>query len=225
MEREAGTALPPARASSPDVVVATRVGLSALLSGQYRSRAIMLGVFHVFQTIGYYGFGTLVPLVLASKGYPIVTSLTFTTLTFIGYPVGSALSLPIIERVDRKWLIVGAALLMSLLGIGMGYSTSSRAIVVLGFLYTAVSNVFSNGLHILQVEIFPTSVRATAAGACYGLSRLSSAAMPFVLLPVLERWGAGPMFVVVAAALWIVMIDIAFFAPSTTGRSLEEVNG
>ena len=102
---------------------------------------------------------------------------------------------------------------MSVLGIGMGYSTSSTAIVVLGFLYTAVSNVFSNGLHIFQVEIFPTSVRATAAGACYGLSRLSSAAMPFVLLPVLERWGAGPMFVVVAAALWIVMIDVALFAP------------
>ena len=58
--------------------------------------------------MGYYGFGTLVPLVLASKGYSIVTSLTFTSLT--------------------------------------------------------------------------------------------------------------------AAALWIVMLDIAFFAPSTTGRSLEEAN-
>jgi putative MFS transporter len=114
---------------------------------------------------------------------------------------------------------------MSLLGIGMGYSTSSTAIVVLGFLYTAVSNVFSNGLHVFQVEIFPTSVRATAAGACYGLSRLSSAAMPFILLPVLQQRGAGPMFVVVATALWIVMIDVGIFAPSTTGRSLEEVNG
>jgi putative MFS transporter len=225
MEREAGTTAAPARGSSADVVIARRAGLSVLFSGHYRSRAIMLSVFHVFQTIGYYGFGTLVPLVLASKGYSIVTSLTFTTLTFIGYPVGSALSLPIIERFDRKWLIVASALLMSLLGIGMGYSTSSTTIVVLGFLYTAVSNVFSNGFHILQVEIFPTSVRTTAAGACYGLSRLSSAAMPFVLLPVLQNWGAGPMFVVVAAALWIVMIDVAFFAPSTTGRSLEEVNG
>ena len=225
MEREAGVAPPATSASSPDAVLAPRVGLSVLFSGQYRSRAIMLAVFHVFQAIGYYGFGTLVPLVLAAKGYSIVTSLTFTTLTFIGYPVGSALSLPIIERVDRKWLIVGSALLMSLLGIGMGYSTSSTAIVVLGFLYTSVSNVFSNGLHILQVEIFPTAVRATAAGACYGLSRLSSAMMPFVLLPVLQQRGAGPMFVVVAAALWIVMIDVAFFAPSTTGKSLEEVNG
>jgi len=223
MEREAGI-VPAASASSSDVMVVKRAGLSVLFSGQYRSRATMLGVFHIFQTIGYYGFGTLVPLVLASKGYSIVTSLTFTTLTFVGYPVGSALSLPIIERVDRKWLIVSSAFFMSVLGIGMGYATSSTTIVVLGFLYTAVSNVFSNGLHILQVEIFPTTVRATAAGACYGLSRLSSAAMPFVLLPVLAQWGAGPMFVVVATALWIVMIDVAFFAPSTTGRSLEEVN-
>jgi putative MFS transporter len=96
--------------------------------------------------------------------------------------------------------------------------------VTFGFLYTAVSNVFSNALHIFQVEIFPTFIRATAAGTCYGLSRLSSAAMPFVLLPVLERWGAGPMFSIVAVALWIVMLDVALFAPNTTGRSLEEVN-
>jgi len=224
LEQEAGIQLPPAAVSASSVVIEKRARLSTLFAGQYRSRTIMLGVFHVFQAIGYYGFGSLVPLVLASKGYSVVTSLTFTTLTFIGYPVGSALSLPIIERVDRKWLIVGSALLMSVLGIGMGYSTSSTAIVVLGFLYTSVSNVFSNGLHIFQVEIFPTSVRATAAGLCYGLSRLSTAAMPFVLLPVLDQWGAGPMFVVVATALWIVMIDVAFFAPSTTGKSLEEVN-
>jgi putative MFS transporter len=224
MEKEAALDAPAPPSSAQDVHVSRRSGLSVLFSGEYRPRVIMLGVFHIFQTIGYYGFGTLVPLVLAAKGYSIVTSLTFTTLTFIGYPIGSALSLPIIERLDRKWLIVGSAFFMSLLGIGMGYSTSPVAIVVLGFLYTAVSNVFSNGLHIFQVEIFPTSVRATAAGLCYGLSRLSSAAMPFVLLPVLERWGSGPMFVVVATALWIVIVDVAFFAPRTTGRSLEEVN-
>jgi putative MFS transporter len=233
MEREAEQEVRPTPGSSqreltgtaPELTTTVRSpSLTTVLSSQYRSRMIMLGVFHIFQTIGYYGFGTLVPLVLATKGYSIVTSLTFTTLTFIGYPIGSALSLPVIERVDRKWLIAGSAFLMSVLGIGMGYSTSPVAIVALGFLYTAVSNIFSNGLHIFQVEIFPTSVRATAAGACYGLSRLSSAAMPFVLLPVLDRWGAGAMFTVVAGALWIVILDVALFAPRTTGRSLEEVN-
>ena len=79
-------------------------------------------------------------------------------------------------------------------------------------------------MSVLGIGIFPTVVRTTAAGACYGLSRLSSAAMPFVLLPVLNRWGAGAMFVVVATALWIVILDVALFAPRTTGRSLEDVN-
>jgi putative MFS transporter len=201
-----------------------RAGTAILFSEKYRSRTIMLGVFQIFQTVGYYGFGTLVPLVLASKGYSIVTSLTFTSSIFLGYPIGSALSLPLVERIDRKWLIVTTAFLMSVLGVLMGYASTPAAIVTFGFLYTAVSNVFSNALHIFQVEIFPTFMRATAAGTCYGLSRLSSAAMPFVLLPVLERWGAGPMFSIVAVALWIVMLDVALFAPNTTGRSLEEVN-
>jgi putative MFS transporter len=49
--------------------------------------------------------------------------------------------------------------------------------------------------------------------------------MPFVLLPVLERWGSGAMFAVIAAALWIVILDIVLFAPPTTGLALEQVSG
>ena len=57
------------------------------------------------------------------------------------------------------------------------------------------------------------------------MSRLSSAAMPFVLLPVLRIYGPGVMFAVVALAMLIVIVDIGFFAPSTTGRALEEIAG
>jgi putative MFS transporter len=229
MEREAGgqraLARPASTAISAAISAAEPGRFSTILSSRYRGRTLMLSVCHVFQTVGYYGFGTLVPTVLASKGYSIVASLTFTSLTFIGYPVGSALSLPIIERIDRRWLIVGSAFLMSVFGLGLGFSSSPAVIIAMGFLYTVVSNVFSNALHVFQVEIFPTFVRATATGLAYGMSRLSSGAMPFVLLPVLERWGAGAMFAVIAAALWVVMADIALFAPSTTGQSLEDVGG
>ena len=233
MEREAEaqvpdfTSSPPYLLTSQDPQIPTSPNsrFSVIFTGRYRGRMLMLSVCHVFQTVGYYGFGTLVPTVLAAKGYSIVTSLTFTSLTFIGYPVGSALSLPIIERIDRRWLIVGSAFLMSGFGLGLGFASSPAAIVTMGFLYTVASNVFSNALHVFQVEIFPTVARATAAGTAYGVSRLSSGAMPFVLLPVLDRWGAGAMFAVIAAALWIVMADIALFAPSTTGRALEEVGG
>ncbi len=198
-------------------------GFAALLSRQHRGRTAVLCVFHIFQTVGYYGFGTLVPLVLASKGFSVVSSLTYTSIVFIGYPLGSALSMPIVERVDRRWLIVGSAVLMAVFGLALGVAAAPAAIVAFGFVYTVVSNIFSNAFHIFQAEIFPTAVRVTAAGTAYGLSRISSAAMPFVLLPVLQRWGATAMFAAVAAAMLIVVADIAFFAPSTTGRALERV--
>ena len=35
----------------------------------YRRRTVMLCIFQFLQTVGYYGFGTLAPLVLAEKGY------------------------------------------------------------------------------------------------------------------------------------------------------------
>jgi len=223
MEREAerlGPLPPPSR----DEVTAAEQGRFRMIFGErYRGRTLMLCVFHIFQTVGYYGFGTLVPTVLAAKGYSIVTSLTFTSLTFIGYPIGSALSLPIVERIDRRWLIVTSAALMAVFGLTLGYASAPFLILASGFLYTAASNIFSNALHIFQVEIFPTFARATAAGTAYGMSRLSTAAMPFVLVPVLDRYGATAMFGVIAAALAICIVDIALFAPPTTGRALETI--
>jgi putative MFS transporter len=188
-----------------------------------RGRMLMLYVFQIFQTVGYYGFGTMVPLVLASKGFSVVSSLTYTTIAFIGYPVGSALSLFVIERFDRRALIAVSALGMAIFGLALGFSTSRLSIAVFGILYTLISNVFSNGFHVLQGEIFPTAIRGRAAGSAYGLSRLSSAAMPFVMVPVLTRYGPGAMFTIIALAMAIVIVDIGLFAPRTTGRTLEEI--
>ena len=55
----------------------------------YRRRTGMLYIFQFLQTVGYYGFGTLAPLVLADKGFDIVESLGFSAVIFLGYPVGS----------------------------------------------------------------------------------------------------------------------------------------
>lgn len=113
-----GDDLPP-----PDGEPATRqarVPLRVLFSPEYRGRTMMLWVFQVFQSVGYYGFGTLVPMVLVAKGFSVVSSLTYTSLVFLGYPLGSALSIPIVERVERRWLIVGSALLMAVFGLGLG---------------------------------------------------------------------------------------------------------
>jgi putative MFS transporter len=190
---------------------------------RYMKRTIMLYIFQIFQTFGYYGFGSLAPLVLASKGYTITHSLEFVALSFIGYPLGSLLSVPLIERIDRKWLVCLSALCMRLFGILFGMGNSASMIILFGFIYTLFSNIFSNAYHILQAEIFPTEIRATATGVAYSISRIMSGLMPFILLPVLNKSGATAMYLIVAAAMIIVILDIAMLAPRTKGRSLENI--
>jgi len=189
-----------------------------------RRRTGMMVVLQFFQSWGYYGFGTLVPIVLAAKGYDIVTSLAFLGVTYVGYPIGSLLSLPVIDRVERKHLIVVSVVLMAGFGIAFGYADSPAQIMAVGFAYTAVSNVFSNAYHVYQAEVFPTRVRGTAASWAYSLSRLSSALMPFILLPILEHRGQTALFAVVAAAMTGVAIAVGGFGPRTTGLALDEVN-
>jgi putative MFS transporter len=196
----------------------------ALLRPPYSRRTGMMVVFHLLQTFGYYGFGTLVPLVLTAKGYPVAQSLLFAAVSYLGYPLGSALSLPVVERVERKFLVVGSGLAMAAFGLAFGYSGSMTLVLIFGFLYTATSNIFSNAFHIYQAEIFPTGLRSTASGGTYSLSRLATAAMPFVLVPLLNDAGPDWMFRTVALAMAIVAIDVAVLGPRTTGRTLETVN-
>jgi len=200
-----------------------RLPFQVLLERQYRKTTFMLSVFQIFQTVGYYGFGTIIPLVLAAKGFSVLSSLTYVTITFIGYPIGAALSVFVVERMERRQLIAASAFLMAVFGFGLGYAETPPAIMAFGFAYTVISNIFSSGFHILQGEVFPTALRARAAGATYGLSRLSSALMPFVLLPVLRQYGPPVMFALIGVAMLIVILDIGLFAPPTTGRTLEEI--
>ncbi|GAA1180420.1 MFS transporter [Pseudonocardia alaniniphila] len=226
MPPEPARAIPdrvPAAVPAP-AAPAVRTGMGALFARPYNKRTGMMVVFHVFQTVGYYGFGTMVPVVLTAKGYPISESLLYAGLTYLGYPIGSALSLPLVEAVERKTLVVSSGLAMAAFGLAFGFSNTMLLIVAWGFLYTAVSNVFSNAYHIYQAEIFPTPLRSTGASGTYALSRLVIAIMPFVLVPVLKDDGAAPLLAIMCVAMVVVAVDVSVLGPRTTGRRLEAVN-
>ncbi|GAB7068124.1 MFS transporter [Mycolicibacterium hodleri] len=208
---------------SPPPAVVTKP-LKRLGISPYRQRLGMLAVFHVFQSFGYYGFGTLAALVLVSRGYDVTTSLLYTSLSYLGYPVGSVLAIPLLRWFERKYLVMGSIGALAAFGLLFATVHQTALIVVFGFLTTATSNVFSNVYHVYQAEIFPTDVRATAVGWTYSLSRLSSAALPFVLIPVLDEYGATAMFTVVLLALAIATAAVAWVGPKTSRRNLEEIN-
>ena len=199
-------------------------GLERLRLLPYRQRLVMLAVFHLFQPFGYYGFGTLAALVLVSRGYDVTASLLFTAVSFIGYPIGSLISIPLLKTFERKYLIMATIIVMAACGVLFATVSLPALIVLFGLLTTAASNAFSNVYHVYQAEIFPSDVRATAVGWTYSVSRLSSAALPFILIPVLDRYGAAAMFAVVLVALAAAVAVLAPIGPRTAGRSLDEIN-
>lgn len=205
-----------------EVAPTRKVRVREIFEPPYGRRSLMLWIFQFFQTVGYYGFGTLAPLVLAAKGYKIVDTLGFTALIYLGYPIGSAVSVPIMERFERKHLIVASSLVMGALGITFGFARAPWLIVAAGFLLTATSNVFSNSFHIYQAEIFPTRIRATAVGAAYSLSRLSGAILPFISVSVLDHLGASTVFIGSAAIMALIATDVALLGPRSTGLKLED---
>ncbi|MBV9805244.1 MAG: MFS transporter [Solirubrobacterales bacterium] len=227
LEAEAEAQLGLERLPTPEPIASpppTTSNLRAIFEPPYARRSAMLWFFQFFQTVGYYGFGTLAPLVLAAKGFHIVSTLGFTAIIYMGYPLGSAGSVPIIERFERKHLITASALIMAGLGVVFGFARVPWLIVTAGFLLTATSNVFSNAFHIYQAEIFPTRIRATAVGTAYSLSRLSGAILPFISVSVLDHLGASTVFIGSAVIMALIATDIAVLGPRSTGLNLEDAS-
>ena len=200
-----------------------RLSFGEMFRGIYVKRTTMLWIFQLLQTVGYYGFGSLAPTVLTAKGFSVVSTLGYTALIYLGYPLGSLLSIPLVERLERKWLIVATAFLMAAFGLSFGFATTVPVLIASGFLLTTTSNVFSNAYHIYQAEIFPTRMRGAAVGTAYSISRLTTAVLPFVALPLLATSGPVTFFIGSAAIMGVVCLDVGLLGPRSTGQSLENL--
>lgn len=190
----------------------------------YNKRYVMMAIFHLLQGFGYYGFGTLATIVVKSRGFEVTNSTLYVALSFLGYPIGSLLSTPLMNWVQRRTLVIVAIIAIAVFGLAFAYSDSSTLIVLFGLLTTCSSNIFSNAYHVYQSEIFPARVRSTAIGTTYSLSRVVSGLLPFILLPVLTSYGAGAMFGVISVVLLVVAIVIRSMGPLTTRRRQDDIN-
>nr|WP_190140165.1 MFS transporter [Streptomyces longispororuber] len=217
---QAAQAAPAGGRKGPEPV--RQSGIGVVFQARFRRRTTMLWLFTTLSVVGYYGFGALAPQILAAKGYDVVTGLGFTAVSFLGYPLGSLLTVPVMDRVERKRLVALSASVMALSGLGFAYAGSAGWIVFFGILYTLVSNVFSTVSHVFLAEQYPTAIRAAATGLAYSLSKLSAAALPFVLLPVLDGHGPGTMFAVIASAMAVLVVAVLVLGGSTTGRSVDQ---
>jgi putative MFS transporter len=221
VEAEYGRPLPTPGAEEP--VSPARGFLDLWLPG-VRGRVVLMSVFNIFQTIGYYGFNNWVPSLLVKQGITVSTSLGYTTVIALAAPVGPLLGFFLGDRFERKWIIVAAAGAILVCGLIFGQTRDSALIVAMGMGLTLGANIMSFSFHAYQQELFPTGIRARAAGFVYSWSRLSVIFSSFVIAFVLERAGALGVFAFIAAAMGVVIATIGIFGPRTTNLALETIS-
>ncbi|WP_048816857.1 MFS transporter [Caldisphaera lagunensis] len=208
-----------------EVIKTEKVPLSEAFKGVYLKRMVMLLIFQFFQAAVYYGFTSLAPTVLYSKGFTFAKSTTMTFVIYTGYFIGSLLSIFLIDKkvFDRKWQIVVYMTLAGVLGVLFGYSHSVILLETSGFLLATFLNLFSNTYHQYMAEILPTRVRAASDGLQYSLSRLGTFIFLTYLGSVLVTSGPTALYLTTFAFAIIVALDIAALGPKATGERIEVI--
>ncbi len=192
-------------------------------SSQYRGRTIMLVIYNLFQTIGYYGFSSWVPTLLIAQGIGTTRSLAYTFIIAIAAPIGPLVGVLFADKFERKWQIAWAAIGIAVFGLVFSQQATAVGVIVCGLLITLCNNWLSFSFHAYQAELYPTRIRAQAVGFVYSWSRFSTIFSGFLIAFFLGHYGTLGVFSFIAGAMVIVFIVIGGFGPAVTRRRLEAI--
>ncbi|MBS0333326.1 MAG: MFS transporter [Proteobacteria bacterium] len=222
---QAGRPLPPPEAPAPSPARAAAKQPS-LFRPPYRRRTCTLIVFHLFQTVGYFGFSNWLPTLLVSQGVTLSKTLGYGVLLAVIPPAAPLVFAWALDHVERKWLVVGGAMLAACSGLamaGLSHGGGFGPFAVAGAGVAVGNSMMSLAYHTYQSELFPTAIRARGVGFVYSFSRLSAIASSYLIAATLEAAGSAGVFTLIAGSMLVVAGVIALFGPRTRGLSLEEI--
>jgi len=187
-------------------------------------KTIMMFIFMFFQSALFYGFTALVPLFLGTRGINLNQIFAFTFVVYSGFLIGSIFNVFVIDKIERKYGLIISIIAVGVFGVLFAFSGNIYLALFMGFLTTFSLWNMSNFYHQYNAEIFPTQIRASATGTSYALSRLSSAILPtFIGTVIYKEYGIGGAFGVLWFFIIVLVLDLYFLGPKSTGRKLEEI--
>jgi MFS transporter, putative metabolite:H+ symporter len=192
-------------------------------SAPYRQRTLMLIVFHLLQSLGYYGFANWVPTLLLAKGIDVTSTLRYAFFIAVASPMGPLLGWTFADKFERKWQCAWSALLIGVFGLFFARQQTAFGVVLFGVLITLSSNWLSFAYHAYQSELYPTRIRAQAVGFVYSWSRFSAIASSFVIAFALRKYGTPGVFVLIASGMAVLFLVVGAFGLRTNQRRLEEI--
>jgi putative MFS transporter len=189
----------------------------------YRSRTILLTVFQILQTIGFYGFANWAPTYLLHSGRGLGQSLNFGFIFALMNPVGPIIGMLTTERIERKHALVMLSIFMATTGMVFAFTKNAIAVIVIGALLTVFGSWFASIFHAYQAELFPTRARATGVGFTYGWSRVS-AVFSTLIIGALLAHGILAVFLFIGGAMLLAALIVGIWGPKANHVALEQIS-
>jgi putative MFS transporter len=217
--RATGRPLPPAVPEQP--VVPGR--LLELVRGPALKRTVVASTACVFLILAFYGFNSWVPTLLVERGYTTAQSLTYSSILAIAAVPGALLAMPVIDRWERKHLMLGLQSAVGVLLLLFGLVDNAVAIVIFGF---GASMLMQTGVAVLYTyiaEVFPLHLRGLGSGIANGSGRLAGVVGGVLVAALYTGAGLVAVYVYLALAAVLLGVVLALFGERTTNRRLEEI--
>ncbi|MGA2828358.1 MAG: MFS transporter [Streptosporangiaceae bacterium] len=191
-----------------------------LTHGRYGLAVLAMITMWFLWYIGNYGFLGDAATLLSAHGLGIGSSILYLAVGAIGYPAGAGIMILTADKVERKYLILGATVLW-LIGMLLIGTLADGAVVTAGsFLASLALGSYLQVAYTFTAENFPTRLRARGFALADGGGHLGGA-VGALLLPTLI---SGTTFFLGFAVIGITGVLaglIALGGPKTSGRSLE----
>jgi putative MFS transporter len=206
---------PAAPAPQDEQAKMTRAPLRLLLQKRYLKPTVLLTILWVTQTIGFFGYSSWAPTLLAKEGFSVESSIFYVALSTVGAPLGSYLAALVSDRFERKWCLVVFGGLIAVCGLLYGLTFNPVLIVVFGFLVNLIERGYTALAYAYSPELFDIRGRSLGTGVSYGLGRLSNALGPLVIAALYLGSGYQSVFAFIAGTWLVGALTLAVFGPRT----------
>jgi MFS family permease len=158
---------------------------------------------------GWWGLNSWVPAYLnlpperGGVGLSSATMSWFVIIMQVGMWFGYVSFGYIADALTRKRAYVLFVLMASVLLPVYGSLREPALLLVVGPLVAFFGTGYYSGFGAVIAELYPTSIRTTAAGVGYNVGRIASAAAPFTVGTLAETRGFGVAFAVMGAAFFL----------------------
>ncbi|VVD77191.1 MFS transporter [Pandoraea terrigena] len=214
--------------STPRAESGRKALFSALWTGIYAKRTIMLWTTWFFALLGYYGLTTWLGALLQQAGYALTKSVLYTVyISLAGIP-GFIFSAWLLEKWGRKptcaLMLLGSAAAAYLYGQAAGTKAPVEVLIAAGLMMQFFLFGMWSVLYAYTPELYPTRTRATGSGFASSIGRIGSLVGPSAIGVLLPSWGQAGVFTMGALSFVIAALAVLLLGVETKGRSLEDVS-